>query len=221
MTRVSNCDSELNRAMVAREEFIAGYCFWWPAIYKAQMPVTYDGQSLLKAKQAIEAMLRDDFAAFDAQQDSPWNPVATAPDSKCIDWSKVNGQELFALGLEMERPLGMPASPKQGFHEHPEVKSAWADKHRTAEFVASIKEQRALREWKAATHIYVEAANSGGDEATVRKSKDGEVAAGKANAAAKQDYDRLRKNPAKGLKIVRDPLTDDERIAEQESVKVQ
>ena len=220
MTRISNYDTEMNRAMVAREEFLAGYCFWWPAIYKAQMPVTYDGQSLLKAKQAIEAMMRDDFAAFDAQRNSPWHPVATAPDSKCVDWSKVNGQELYALGLEMDRPLGMPASPKQGFHEHPDVVSAWADSHRTAEYVAFMEEQRAKRAWEAATHIYVEAANPGGDEATVRKSKDGEVAAGKAHAAAKQDYDRLRKNPAKGLKIVPDPLTDDERIAERKSVKI-
>jgi hypothetical protein len=205
MTRISNYDTEMNRAMVAREEFIAGYCFSWPAIYKAQMPVTYDGQSLLKAKQAIEAMMRDDFAVFDAQQNSPWHPVATAPDSKCIDWSKVNGQELFAMGLEMERPLGMPRCPKPGCENHPAVAEAQANAHRTAEYVAWIAEQRAILKYEAVS-------------ATANANGAAVLAVSAAHAAAEREFTRLRKDPRKGLATVRPAMSEEEREAELKTV---
>jgi len=216
MARVTEYDSEASAAMAAREEFVAIFCYWWPAVYKTQVPLTRSGKELLEAKQRIERIMAEDYAAYAAEQQNPWHKVG--PEPKWIDWSGFSGTERFAMGLSRGRPLGMPASPKQGFDKHPDVEAAWADSHRTAEYVAFIAEQRAMRESHAATHEWVEATNSGADEATVRKLKDKETAAAKAHTDAKQDYENLRKNPAKGLKIVRDPLTTDERVVEQKSI---
>jgi hypothetical protein len=217
MARVTEYDSEASAAMAAREEFIAIFCHWWPAIYKAQVPLTRSGKELVEAKQRIERIMAEDHAAYTAEQQNPWRKVGTEP--KWIDWSGFSATERCTVWPEWSRPLGMPATPKQGFEKHPDVEAAWADSHRMVEYVAFIKQQRARREWIAASHEWAEATNSGADKATVQKLKDKETAAAKAHTAAQQAFESLLKNPARGLKIVRNALTFDERIAEQKSIE--
>jgi hypothetical protein len=207
-------EAEMQRSAVASEEFKDCFCSWWPPPYKALLPVTFDGALLMKAKQHIEQAMKAHYEAYTAEQQNPWDRVG--PEPKWIDWSDYSGTERFVRGFE--RPMGMPAWPKQGFDKHPDVEAAWADSHRTAEYVAFVKAQRAKRAWQAATHEWVEAANSAADEATLQKLKDKETAAAKAHADAEQSYESLGRNPARGLKIVRDALTIDDRVAEQNSI---
>ena len=207
-------EAEMQRAAVASEEFKDCFCSWWPAPYKALLPVTYDGALLMKAKQHIDQVMKAHYEAYRAEAESPWAMHGEWP--KLVDWSGFSGTQAF--GMSLGRPIGMPGWPKPGFHTHPDVVSAETDAHRTAEHVAFVAQKRSLLEWEAASLEWAEATNSGADEATLQKLKDKETAAGKAHTAAQQAFESLRKNPARGLKIVRDALTFDQQIVEQNGI---
>jgi len=79
-------DAELERAMSASQELSDACCDWWPSIYKQQIPVTYDGNLLMRAKIQIEKRMADDFAAY---QRSDKTPRQMGPAPRLIDWSHI------------------------------------------------------------------------------------------------------------------------------------
>jgi hypothetical protein len=82
---------------------------------------------------------------------------------------------------------------------------AQANAHRTAEYVAWIAQQRALLKYEAVS------ATANADGAAV-------LAAAAAHTAAERELARLRKDPRKGLAIVRPALSEEEREAELKSI---
>jgi len=122
-----------------------------------------------------------------------------------LGFRSLHTMNLIVDGLGKSRPLGMPDPIKDG---NPDEPAAIATAHQTAEYVAFIDQQSAMWEAQRAGRAY---ANGQGD----KKKSD---AAQRAFEKAAAEFARLRANPAEGLRIVRDALSIDERIAEQNSI---
>jgi hypothetical protein len=157
----------------------------------------------MRAKRLLEEKMKVDYEAYLAEQENPW--TSTGPNSTLIDWSGFKGVDLLELGLGTSRPLGMLGCFKPGCENHPDVVEAQANAHRTAEYVAWIAEQRAMRECEA-----VNASGRAGEAAM--------PAASAAHTAAQREFARLHKDLRKGLAIVRPALSEEEREAELKSV---
>jgi len=199
----THIEADITRGAMASQAFGDRYCSWWPATYRALLPVTSDGALLIRAKKAIEAQVKADVDAIQAEQENPW--TKTGPGSTLIDWSGVKGADLLEMGLGMERGLGMPHCLKPGFENHPNVVQARANAPRTAEYVAFIAQQRAMLKYEAVNAI----ANAEGAA----------VLAGAAEStAAERELSRLRHDPRKGLAIVRPAMSEEEREAELKSI---
>jgi hypothetical protein len=217
---MSNMDEyavDTARRMTARAELIREQgCDHWPTVYKNLLPATDSRAAFLEAKAQIERMMADDFEAYRREQSSPWEHVG--PPAKLVRKDDdLQGRELFAAGLKLQRMLGFPAPVKNGKHpllgipyrEHQEVIEAQKNAHRTAEWVAEVTAERLMRRWQAASSAYVKAAN-GGDSKAAKKCKSQEEAAQKAYEEARQISNELRADPKAGLKIVREPQSEEQ-----------
>lgn len=211
----SDYDAQVARQIAAREEFIATYCADWPTLYKAQIPCTYVGAELMQAREEILHMLESDFATWGQQKSSPW--VSSVAQAKChrVDWSGTNSTELQAMALRVERPLGMPGAVKEGegidpadgteklYGDFVEVKEANDNAPRTAEWVAFASVRAAMREYEAISQE-LSSIREGADESTINALQAKLDAAAEATAKVEAKFKSLRKNPARGLKIVRE-----------------
>lgn len=213
-------ESQMQRNATAREEFAEYLCGWWPASYKSLLPVTCDGKSLLQAKRQIEVMMEAEAEQYAQEQGSPWQKFGREP--TLVDWSEVNGVERFSLGVNASRPVGMPApvkiNPGADAWKHPLVVEAQQRAHRTAEWVACIEAEKLRMQMEDASHEYVRASNSGAskDEVAAAKSRYDKLV--EADEAARAKFNRLRSDPNKGLRIVREALSDAEVQAEAELI---
>lgn len=94
MAKMTEFDDALNKARIAREEFLAVYCWWWPAIYKAACPLTDDAANLLAWKRQIESAMQADFKDYQREQGNPYDdrpPLQTS----FIDWKGVRGLDQY------------------------------------------------------------------------------------------------------------------------------
>ena len=200
-------DLDNARKLEARNEFIREQGIdVWPTHYLNLIPVTELRSEFVKYMKIVAAKMAEDYAAYRADLESPW--VRVGPYASLVKNDGLSGTELMTVGLKLERMLGMPAPVKNGvapdgiaYHDHPEVVEAQANAHRTAEYVAQMREQILMREWTAASRAYTAASNA---------------EAQKAFDKAKAEVARLRANPKLGLKIVREALTEDAQIEENQ-----
>lgn len=108
MTLQTPFDDELSKARQAREEYLTLFCWWWPATYRAMLPLCRAFVEFEAWRRQIEATMNADFEAIEAEKQNPYD---NRPPFRAvhIDFEGVEGTEILELSLRM--PGTFPTLP--------------------------------------------------------------------------------------------------------------
>lgn len=221
MTDVTELVTHHARGLQARQEFINERCAYFPPIILNLIPVSDNRRYLMDCLRQAEETWRECAEAYLREQNDPW--AKTGKLAKLVKNEEYKGADLMTLGLTLDRMLGVPAPVKAGkgpdgeyYSDHPEVKDAMVNAHRTAEWVVELEVKKLRHEWQRASSTWVKVVNAEPDGAQTKQLKKVEAEAQRAYQKAEKQFNALRENPKKGLKIVRDALSDAAIQAERE-----